>query len=72
VSLGRSGDLDLDDQQGQRNCENRIAETLEAVEPALGAMRFPVFVRRFRGIRCVPIVAAPQSLKQPRYQAAFE
>ena len=37
-ALGRSRDLDLDDQQGQRDRENRVAEPLEAVEPALGAM----------------------------------
>src|SRR3954447_12767596 len=37
-AVGRSRDLDFNDQQGQRNCEHRIAESLEAVEPALGAM----------------------------------
>jgi hypothetical protein len=48
-ALGRPGDLDLDDQQGQRDCENRVAEPLEAVEPALGTMRFRVdgLVRAF-------------------------
>src|SRR5688500_1338053 len=41
-ALGRSGDLDLDDQQGQRDREHRVAEALEAVEPAHGTMRFHV------------------------------
>ena len=31
-ALGRSGDLDLDDQQGQRDCEDRVGESLEAVK----------------------------------------
>jgi hypothetical protein len=37
-----SGDLDFDDQQGQRDREHRIAESLDAVEPALGAMGLSV------------------------------
>ena len=41
-ALGRSGDLDLNDQQGQRDCENRVAEPLEAAEPAHGTVRFHV------------------------------
>jgi hypothetical protein len=41
-TIGRSGNLDLDDQQGQRDCENCVAEPLEAVEPALGTVRFRV------------------------------
>ena len=41
-ALGRSWDLDLDDEQGQRDCENRVAESLEAVKSALGTMRLRV------------------------------
>ena len=41
-ALGRSGDLDLDDQQRQRDCEYGVAEALEAAEPARGPMRFQV------------------------------
>src|SRR3954464_13919564 len=41
-ALGRSGDLDLHDQQGERDCENRVAEPLKAVEPAHGTVRFYV------------------------------
>src|SRR5205085_5313375 len=39
LPLGRSGDLDFDDQQGQGDSENRITEAFEAAEPALGTMR---------------------------------
>jgi len=39
-ALGRSGDLDLDDQQGQRDCEDRVADSLEAVKSPLGTVRF--------------------------------
>src|SRR4029079_6972899 len=37
-TVGRSGDLDLDNQQGQRDGINRVAEPLEAVESALGTV----------------------------------
>ncbi len=37
-ALGRAGDLDLDDQQGQGDGENRVAEPLEAVQPPFGAV----------------------------------
>jgi hypothetical protein len=39
-ALGSSRDLYLDNQQGQGDCKNRVAESLEAVESALGTMRF--------------------------------
>src|SRR4030095_4510585 len=31
----RSGDLDLDNEERERDCENRVAEPFEAVEPSL-------------------------------------
>jgi len=34
-AVWRSGDLDLDDQQRQRDCEDRVAESLKAVKSAL-------------------------------------
>jgi hypothetical protein len=66
-TLGRSGDLDLDDQQGQRDCENRVAEPLEAVEPAHGTVGFHVVALawgfRWHQVSPVAVAAARQSLE---------
>ncbi len=66
-AVGRSGDLDLDDQQGQRDCENRVAEPLEAVEPAHGTVRFQVAALaggfRWHQVSLVAGAAAQQSLE---------
>jgi hypothetical protein len=70
-ALGRSGDLDLDDQQGQRDCENRVAEPLEAVSPR-SAPCVSALLRWLVSLRSImlvvspmqePILAAQQSLK---------